>query len=157
MESMSQFRSDSIPRIFVLSFGAELALEGEFLTLHQTVHNSEFSAFECALNQVKSRFLDYTKNKRIIKDDFESFKDFSFLFQEEYKRLCAVTNLAELHEFMRNNEITVFIYPDNEYGTCVYSFQIKELIMEEVPKEFIETLENEAEILSKLKKWEEGK
>lgn len=157
METTPYYKSDSVQKIFILSYGAELALEEEFLTLCQTVHNSEFSAFECALNQIKSQFLDLAKNKNMIKNDFDSFKDFSILFQEEYKRLCAVTNLFELHEFMRDNEFTDFHYPNDEYGTCCYSFRIKELIMEEVPKELTATLENETEIFSKLKKWEKGK
>lgn len=54
METTPYYKSDSVQKIFILSYGAELALEEEFLTLCQTVHNSEFSAFECALNQIKS-------------------------------------------------------------------------------------------------------
>lgn len=133
--------------LFILSYGVFIADEPGMLTKHQTIHSSEESAFKSALNQIKSQYLNIKHD-----EEHESFEEFAELFVEEYERLCSVTSLNELKEFMRNNEFTDFAYSSSELGrTFAYSFEIKRLILDETPNELCENLEIEKQLLSNLK------
>lgn len=144
MENMLESKSELIKRVFILSYGVNID-DGpaKMLVKHQTIHTSQEKAFECALNQIKSQYLE-------LSQQYKGYEEEIPLFKEEYKRLCSLTNLEQLDNFMRKNEFTDFYYPNHELGNCVYSFALEELTLNKVPDELYSNLEIESQLLSNL-------